>query len=96
MPDVAVILGLPNGQASFTVQPNGGDTVTKPGSRRWIFGPSQTGVASYVALCQLQIPSTDAGQTANTYRYVGDQLFNGAAPTTWSYFGNAFVSLGGI
>jgi hypothetical protein len=96
MPDVAVFLGLPFGQVSFSAVPVAGDTVTKPSARRYVVGPPVMGTPSYAAQYILQVPSTDAGQTANTYRYVADVPFGAAAPTTWSYFGNAFVSLGGL
>jgi hypothetical protein len=96
MPDVAVILGVPFGQATFTCAPTGGDTVTIPGSRRWLYGPAQFGNPSCNGQFELQVPSTDTGQTANTYRWIGDVPASGSALTAFTYAGNTFKSLGGI
>lgn len=96
MPDVAVMIGLPMGQASFTVAPVAGDTVTRASAKGYVIGPPVNGAAKMAAQYILQLASTDTGQTANTYRWVADIQFNGAAPTTWSYVGDGFVSLGGV
>ncbi len=95
MPDVAVFL-VPKGAASYTIAAAGGDTVTKPGSRQYVIGPPINGAASYAGFFQLQLPSTDAGHTANTYRWEQDIPNNAASPTSYVYFGNAFVSIGGL
>lgn len=95
MPDQASLTGLPFGQASFTVAPVAGDTVTKPGARRWVVGPPINGDPSMAAFYLLNVPSADTGQTANTYVWQGDS-YASIAPTTWSYSGDAFVSMGGI
>lgn len=95
MPDQAVLLGLPFGQASFTVAPVAGDTVTRPDARKYVIGPPINGDPSMAAIYQIQTPSTDTGQTANTYAWNGDQYYS-IAPTTWSYAGDTFIPLGGI
>lgn len=95
MPDVAVFY-VPSGAASYTIAAAGGDTVTKPGSRRYVIGPPINGALSYAGFYALQIPSTDAGQSANTYRWERDIPNNAASPTSYVYFGNAFTSLGGL
>lgn len=96
MADVAVMLGLPGGLATFTVQPVAGDTVTIPGAKRFVIGPSIFGCASQASKYILQVPSTDAGQSANTYRWENDVPIGIAALTTHSYSGDCFVPLGGI
>lgn len=96
MSDVAVVLGLGLGQATFTVTPTGGDTATIPGARRWLLGPPVNGAPGMCGHFELQLQSTDAGQTANTYRWIRDQAYNASAPTAYTYFGNGFVPLGGI
>ena len=97
MPDVAVMVGLPLGQASFTVTPTGGDTVTLAGTRRWVYGPPPSGNPGMNGIFELQIPSTDTGQTANTYRWVGEiEASASAALTSYTYAGNTFTSIGGI
>lgn len=96
MPDVCVILGLPNGAASFTVAPTGGDTATKPGSRQRLIGPPTDGGPNNVGHFDLQVASTDAGHTANTYRWVRNAAFNSAAPTAYLYASNGFIAIGGL
>lgn len=93
MPDVAVMLGVP---ATFTVTPTGGDTVTIPDARRFCYGPPINGAQKQASLWELQVPSTDAGQTANTYRWLDDVPYNTSSPTSYIYFGNKFRSIGGI
>ena len=96
MPDVAVVIGLPNGAATFTISPVGGDTATIPGARKFLIGPPVNGDPTMIGRFEVQVQSADAGETANTYRWVGDEPFNAAAPTSYSYFGDTFISLGGI
>ena len=95
MPDVA-LFNVPLGAATFTATPTGGDTVTKPSARRWCLGPPIKGASFSAGLFELQVPSTDTGQTANTYRWTEDVPYNAASPTAYTYFGNAFVSIGGL
>jgi hypothetical protein len=96
MPDVAVIVGYPVSPSTFTVSPTGGDTVTKASARQRLTGPPSSGEANKVGNFILQVPSTDTGHTANTYRWTDDEFYYTTSPTGYVYAGNAFVSLGGL
>lgn len=76
--------------------PADSDIVRSNHPRRFLVGPPLRGAGNTAALCILQLPSTDAGQTANTYRWDADIPWNATSPTAFSYVGDAFVSLGGI
>ena len=96
MADAAVIL-FPDGKASVTnLDPANRSTSTQVGAKKWISGPPLYAAPNMISICEVQVASTDTGQTANTYRWVADLPNNASSPTTWNYFGNAFVSIGGI
>ena len=95
MPDVAVFR-VPNGAATYSIAVDGGDTVTIPGSRRRVIGPPINGALNCAGHYALELPSTDAGQTANTYRWERDVNYYTSSPTSYVYAGNGFVPLGGL
>lgn len=76
--------------------PADSDIVRVNHHRKYLVGVPMLGASSTVGIHILQLPSADAGQTANTYRWIEDLPFNATSPTVFNYAGEGFVSIGGL